>query len=189
MRRQATGRGIQGEQGLRSFPPSLEPQPHTLGRRWTGPALKNNTFVIPSVWGWIVVCRWLRILSVWMVGNESERERAELFCIHFCTWGLTIEVWSFQLFTSYLNGSFSQCSIIFDQRKVTNESAARYNFTICLPQQHHNDEYGLQLSYTKSCHLPESSHAACIWLVNGCEWKTKKQTWELGANWVLDRGE
>lgn len=53
-RRQATGRGVQVEQGLRSFPASLEPQPHTLGRRWTGAALKNNTFVIPGVWG----CSW-----------------------------------------------------------------------------------------------------------------------------------
>ncbi|CAB1419576.1 unnamed protein product [Pleuronectes platessa] len=56
-RRQATGRGGGGlgvEQGLRSFPPSLEPQPHTLRRRWTGAALKNNTSVIPGVWGWIV---------------------------------------------------------------------------------------------------------------------------------------
>lgn len=50
----------------------------------------------------------------------------------------------------------------------------------------HDDEYILQLSYTKSS---ESSHVSCMWLANGREWKTKKQTQEWAAKRVLYRGE
>lgn len=73
--------GVQGEQGLRSFPPSLEPQPHTLCRRWTGQALKNNTFVIPSVWDGS--CLQMAPDTLSMDGLDSQRVQAlyHPFCV------------------------------------------------------------------------------------------------------------
>lgn len=77
-RRQGSGGGVvQGERGPKKFPPPcLEPQPRSLGRRWTGPALKENTFVIPCVWDGSGLQMAADTLS--LDGMESQREREKI---------------------------------------------------------------------------------------------------------------